>query len=253
MSPRCLSPERRQTLEISLRMARHYIAFDIETAKVIPGQSRDLMVHRPLGIACAATLSSTDDRPRLWHGRTGSQTPAGRMSRDDASELVSFLTTSANSGSTILTWNGLGFDFDILAEESGMLEECRLLALRHVDMMFHVFCELGYPIALDRAAQGMRLPGKSSSVAQHMAPEFWAEGRTDEVLAYVSQDVQATLQLAHTCEEQRELRWIARSGSVRNLMLSAGWLTVEAAMRLPEPDTSWMDNPMRRNRFTGWL
>ena len=30
-----------------------------------------------------------------------------------------------------------------LAEESGMVDECRHLALGHVDMMFHVFCELG--------------------------------------------------------------------------------------------------------------
>lgn len=57
------------------------------------------------------------------------------MSRDDAAELVNFLAEAADSGSTILTWNGL--DFDILAEESGMVEECRQLALAHVDMMFH--------------------------------------------------------------------------------------------------------------------
>jgi hypothetical protein len=44
---------------------------------------------------------------------------------------------------TIVTWNGTGFDFDILAEESGMLAECKGLAVNHVDMMFHVLCRLG--------------------------------------------------------------------------------------------------------------
>ncbi len=234
-------------------MARNYLAFDIETAKVIPGKVRDLKAHRPLGITCAATLSSTDDGLRLWHGRTGDQAPASRMSRDDAAKLINFLSVSADNGSTILTWNGLGFDFDILAEESGMVDECRRLALGHVDMMFHAFCEVGYPIALDRAAQGMRLPGKSSAVAQHMAPQLWAEGRTDEVLEYVSQDVRATLQIARACEQQRKLRWSARNGSIRDMKLHSGWLTVDAAMRLPEPDTSWMDNPMSRTRFTEWL
>ena len=234
-------------------MTRNYMAFDIETAKIIPGQVRDLKAHRPLGITCAATLSSTDDGPRLWHGRTNDQKPAERMGRADAVELVNFLTESTNNGSTILTWNGLGFDFDILAEESGMVEECRQLALGHVDMMFHVFCELGYPIGLDSAAKGMRLPGKSSAVAQHMAPQLWADGKTDEVLDYVSQDVGATLELARACEQQRALRWVARSGNVRDMTLGSGWLTVDAAMRLPEPDTSWMDDPMSRNRFTDWL
>lgn len=234
-------------------MTRNYIAFDIETAKIIPGQVRDLKAHRPLGIACAATLSSTADSPRLWHGRTDDQKPAARMSRDDAAELVNFLSGSAHNGCAILTWNGLGFDFDILAEESGMVDECRRLARGHVDMMFHVFCELGYPIGLDSAAKGMRLPGKSSAVPQHLAPQMWADGKTDEVLDYVSQDVQTTLDLAGACVEQRELRWIARSGKVRAMKLPSGWLTVDAAMRLPEPDTSWMDNPMPRSRFTGWL
>jgi len=234
-------------------MTRNYISFDIETAKIIPGQVRDLKAHRPLGIACAATLSNTDNGPRLWHGRTDDQKPAGRMSQDDAAELVNFLSKSSHNSSTILTWNGLGFDFDILAEESGMVDECRRLAVGHVDMMFHVFCELGYPIGLDSAAKGMHLRGKSSAVAQHMAPQFWADGKTDEVLDYVSQDVRATLKLAHASEQQRELLWIAHSGKVRDMKLRSGWLTVDAAMRLPEPDTSWMNAPMSRSRFTEWL
>ena len=215
-----------------------YIAFDIETAKILPQQVQDLKSHRPLGITCAATLAGSDDAPRLWHGRTDDQAPAGRMSGDEAEELVDFLAESVRNGATILTWNGLGFDFDILAEESGMLEECRRLALGHVDMMFHAFCELGYPIALDRAAQGMRLAGKSSDVASHMAPRLWAEGKTDDVLEYVSQDVRATLELSQACAQQGVLRWVARSGSVRDMKLPSGWLTVEAALRLPEPDTS---------------
>ncbi len=234
-------------------MVRKYVAFDIETAKVVPEHVRDLKAHRPLGISCAATYSDAEDGPRLWYGRTGSQTPAGQMSRADAGELVGFLVDAVQNGATVLTWNGLGFDFDILAEESGMLEECRQLAVGHVDMMFHAFCELGYPIALDRAAQGMGLPGKSSAVPQHMAPQYWADGRTEEVLDYVSGDVRATLELARTCEKQRKLRWVARSGKARDFSLGSGWLSVEAAMRLPEPDTSWMNDAMPRSRFTGWL
>ena len=37
-------------------MGRHYIAFDIETAKIIDGSVGDLKSHRPLGITCAATF-----------------------------------------------------------------------------------------------------------------------------------------------------------------------------------------------------
>jgi hypothetical protein len=175
------------------------------------------------------------------------------MTRDEAAELVKFLSGLTDVGFTVLTWNGLGFDFDILAEESGMENECKNLARGHVDMMFHAFCELGHGIGLDRAAKAMGLPGKPSTVPAESVPQFWADGRTDEVLDYVSQDVRNTLGLVETCEQSRSLRWMAHSGNIRELKLRSGWLTVDDAMRLPEPDTSWMNDPWPRSKFTGWL
>jgi hypothetical protein len=35
--------------------------------------------------------------------------------------------------------------------------------------------------------------------------------------------------------------------------LPNGWLTVREAWMLPEPDTSWMSNPLKRRDFTSWL
>ena len=234
-------------------MLRKYVAFDIETAKILPAVVTELKAHRPLGIACAATFCSTDDNPRLWYGQTDDGNAAPRMNRFEAAELVHLLSKFVADGFTILTWNGLGFDFDILAEESGRSDECGRLALSHVDMMFHVFCEKGFPIGLDRAAKAMGLLGKSQAVESHMAPQLWADGRTKEVLDYVAQDVRATLELARSCESQRALRWLTQKGSIRDLKLPRGWLTVDEARRLPEPDTSWMDDPMPRSRFTDWL
>ncbi len=233
-------------------MSRKYIAFDIETAKIIEGEVGELKSHRPLGITCAATLASGDENARLWYGRSDDG-PAAQMSREDAADLVKHLCEQTDNGSTILTWNGLGFDFDILAEESGMQDECKHLARTHVDMMFQVMCELGYPLGLDSAAKGMGHAGKSKDVAQELAPQLWADGQTDQVLAYVAQDVKATLDLAHACEQERALRWIARSGRLNTLKLRSGWLTVEEAQRLPEPDTSWMDSPLSRKKFSDWL
>ncbi len=234
-------------------MLRKYVAFDIETAKILPAVVSELKAHRPLGIACAATFCSTDDGPRLWYGLTDDGQPSTRMTREDAAKLVSALSAFVDDGFTILTWNGLGFDFDILAEESAMTDECRRLARGHVDMMFHFFCERGFLIGLDRAAKAMRLQGKSQAVEPHMAPQLWADGRTKEVLDYVSQDVRATLDLASACETQRRLRWLTKNGGLRDIKLPRGWLTVDEARRLPEPDTSWMDDPMPRSRFIDWL
>jgi hypothetical protein len=228
---------------------RRYLAFDIETGRMAESDWRSC---RPLGITCAATLMADSQEPVLWHGGDR-QSPSEQMSRDEAADLVHHLAAHVDRGYTIVTWNGAGFDFDILAEESGMLEECRRLAIAHVDMMFHILCRLGYGVGLDAAARGMGIPGKPDGMNGAVAPALWAEGRREEVLEYVAQDVGTTIELATTCETLGVLRWVARSGKVRCMALPKGWLTVESAERLPQPDTSWMTNPWSRERFTGWM
>jgi len=233
-------------------MNRKYLAFDIETAKEWP-EGADWRRHRPLGIACAATLTDGPDPPRFWHGAQPDGRPADRMSRDDVAQLVDYLLSMVSQGHTILTWNGLAFDFDVLAEESGRLEQCKGLALDHVDMMFHVFCTLGYPVGLEAAAKGSGLAGKPEGMSGIMAPSMWAAGKHQEVLDYVAQDARTTLELAELCEKAKCFRWITRRGKTSRMDLPAGWLTASQAMRLPEPDTSWMSSPLPRHRFTGWL
>ena len=122
------------------------------------------------------------------------------MSRQEAAGLVEYLTAQVGHGYTVATWNGMGFDFDILAEESGMLAECRELAVNHVDMMFHILCRLGFGVSLNAAAKGMNLPGKPEGMNGAMAPVLWAEGKRETVLEYVAQDVRTTAELATECE-----------------------------------------------------
>jgi hypothetical protein len=167
--------------------------------------------------------------------------------------LVQYLSKMVADGFTILTWNGLGFDFDILAEESGAVAECAECALGHVDMMFQVLCSLGYPIGLDKAAQGMGLPGKPPGMSGILAPQLWAQGRFQQVLEYVAQDVRTTMQLARAGEERRKLEWITRKGTKSSMPLRNGWLSVREALKLPEPDTSWMSAPISRREATAWL
>ena len=77
-----------------------------------------------------------------------------------------------------------------------------------------------------------------------VAPVLWAEGRREEVLGYVAQDVRIALGLATACEACGGFRWIARSGKL---------LSMASAEKLPQPDTSWMDEPWWRTKFTGWM
>ncbi len=50
-----------------MNMKRKYLAFDIETAKMVEDES-DWRSCRPLGISCAATLLSDSSELVLWHG-----------------------------------------------------------------------------------------------------------------------------------------------------------------------------------------
>jgi len=175
------------------------------------------------------------------------------MNRSQARALVDHLLTMVGDGYTIITWNGLGFDFDVLAEESGAHRECSQLATEHVDLMFHAFAVMGFPVALDRAARGMDIGGKFEGISGALAPRLWAEGQTETVMRYVAQDVRMLAALAEACERCGEMRWVTRKGSLGRMPLPDGWLRVHDAHRLPLPDVSWMDDPWPRSRFSSWL
>ncbi len=234
-------------------MRRKFLAFDVETAKQIPGDFSAWRKHRPLGICCAATVAGDTGEALLWNGVSDDDRPAASMNAMEVGELVKHLLEMSRRGYVIVTWNGLQFDFDVLAEESELWDPCRELARGHVDMMFQVVCQLGHVLSLDAAAKGMRLRGKTEGMSGQLAPELWARGEYDQVLQYVEQDARCTLGLAEACERNGRLRWISRRGGARDMPLPKGWLSVDEALKLPLPDTSWMTNPIGREQVTAWL
>jgi hypothetical protein len=234
-------------------MGRKYLAFDIETAKQVPGEDFNWKPHRPLGITCIASQSTECDEPRIWLTQTSSGIPAPQMEQDDVAGFVRYLSGAMTDGWVPLSWNGLSFDLDILAEESGSVDECKSLARNHVDMMFHVVCEKGFPVALKSAASGLGLEGKLAGVGGVDAPSLWANGQYHVVTDYVAQDVRTTLAVALKSEKKRLFAWTTRRGTISSMPLPRGWLTVDLAARLPLPDTSWMSKPPSRRDFMAWL
>ncbi len=233
-------------------MGHKYIAFDIETAKILPEHFSDLHDYRPLGITCAATWCTDEKTAKTFHSNKPDGFPAPQLSVQDSTLFVEHLKTKVTEGYTIVTHNGLGFDFDILAEESGKLNDCRKLALQHVDMMFHFFCGKGFAIGLNAAANAIGI-SKPADVDGSVAPQLWKDGKHQTVLDYVAQDCRLTLDIAKASEQARKISWITQRGKKSFFDLPNGWLTVEEASKLPLPDTSWMDNPWMRSEFTVWL
>jgi hypothetical protein len=69
-------------------VSRRYLAFDIETAKSVPGEDFDWKPRRPLGISCAAAFQCDAKEPIVWFGKNPDGTTANRMSRAEAADVV---------------------------------------------------------------------------------------------------------------------------------------------------------------------
>lgn len=227
---------------------RKYIALDLEISTPIPEGATDWQLYRPFGVACVVTKGSDHQYPLMWF-----EPGFGlRMTAALFLQLAMYLDGMIRKGYTLLTFNGAGFDFNVLQEEypGGAWGK---LAPIHVDLFFHIFCAKGYCRGLDTLARGAGLTGKPEGVDGARAPQMWLDGRYHEVLDYCAADVEMTLGLAEAGEGQGCVRWLAKSGKEDGIDLVDGWLTVGQAMRLPEPDNSWMSNPWPRSKFIGWL
>lgn len=235
-------------------------AFDLEIAKVLPTGETDWHAHRPLGISCAAIqLSDWDPRGHLLIHYT--ENPA--LSHDECQVLVAELQSLANGGYTLVGWNSASFDWAILAEESGLHQECAQLALGHVDLMFIVVTLRGHMLGLEKACQGAGVKGKlkdvtlkDGSVLSGMdgarAPELWQAGEYDAVLAYLADDVRCTLELAQAVEEQQHISWLSAKGYPQTVHIPQLY-TVAECLRIKREIPHWVTSPVSRRSFVEWM
>ena len=242
------------TLEVENKMdTDRILALDIETVKPFP-QGDDWHDHRPLGISTVALASVMGGTQ--WFAAGDDGYPGALMRRWQVDALVDSLEREAANGMIFVTWNGMGFDWPVIAEESGRLESVQQLARHHVDMMYYFLCAKGFPLSLKAAADGMGAGTKLEGVEGANAPAMWASGDLadrERVVHYCAQDAALTLRVAIACQATKELRWTSRAGRPNQLALPDGWETVRNARMMPEPDTSWMSDPMSRQTFDAWL
>lgn len=241
-----------------------FVAFDAEIAKPVP-EGPDLLAHRP-GLACAALAREGEGPASILFDPAASPEffdPATRtMTREGALRILAALEDAVGRGDRPVTWNGAGFDFRLLADETGRHAECVRLVMASVDMMFQVLCERGHPLSLDAALRGTGLApkmdqvtlrsGESVRISGVEAPRYWQAGEYAAVAAYCAADAERTAALAAACQVSRRLAWISQKGRPNEIYLRTGWLTVEQCLALPLPDTSWMTKPMRREDVLAW-
>jgi len=231
-------------------------SFDIEIAKVLPDDFDNWEEFSPLGITCAAVAFSDREEVRYWHS-------APQLNKEQCVNLVHDLQELVAEGYYLLSWNGAGFDFHVLALESGLFEECGELALHHIDLMLLVTFKKGWYLGLQKALTGAGLAGKLKSITLSdgselhdmdgsKAPHLWASGEYDAVLEYLKQDVIQPLKLAYDIQRTGSIRWISNNGNPQDVQI-ARLITVLECFNIPEPDVSWMKSPPTREQFVSWI
>jgi hypothetical protein len=231
-----------------------FAIFDLETARILPPDTANIIKHMPLGISCAAVALS-DGPTEVWHG-------APQLDRAGAQELVRRMEALVAQGYVLVTWNGASFDFRVLAAESGMEEACGRLAMDHCDLMAVVVCIKGYRLGLQKVLEGAGMAGKTTQYrlpdgrmvdpSGANAPILWDEGHYDAVLSYLTQDVEQMRDLMPHILRRRGLFWTSGRGKPQSLPLPS-LLSVRDCMALPLPDTAWMDNPPSRAELVEWI
>jgi hypothetical protein len=233
-----------------------FLAFDLEIASVL-ADFINWRAYRPVGICCAAAIDETGEH-RLWFGRKTDGTPAPRMLRHEAADLLAFLAGHQRAGRMVVTWNGANFDFDVLGEESANPPISMQLAREHVDLMVVFGCVRGHQLSLGKAARACgSWKGAGGIATGDEPPVLWANGEYDRVLSYVTQDAKATASIARTMIERRGFTWTTVGGSQARFELppyaqSLDDMTVEKALNWPPPAYSWSGPQFDRAASLDW-
>jgi hypothetical protein len=224
-----------------------YAAFDLEIAEPMEAE------YNGQHVSCAAVY--TENGVQYFSGKP-------YMKPFEVGMMIGELVKLTHKGYSILTWNGLSFDFKVLAAQSQLFDVVKMLAFQHYDPMFQVLCTKGFPIGLDKACVGAGIEGKKHVVALKSgevltemdgkrAPELWAAGEYKAVLEYLHDDVSQLWELAKVIESQKMIRWTSNSGRL-NKMGVYKLLTVKECLDIPLPDTSWMASHIDRKSMFAW-
>jgi len=228
------------------------IGFDIEICDEFDLQrGEDLDEKGPFRISVAAIHDSETGRTRVWHDVDASGAPAAHLDRALARSVLEQLREWQRGGKRIVAWNGLSFDIRWMGEAAGDLALAREIARSLVDPMFQFFCLRGFPVGLQAVATGLGLPLKKLMDGKD-APAEWNRGSRARVIEYVQEDCRITSLVCKAIEERRTIIWRTSKGSLSEQRMPK-LLSVEQCLALPEPDTSWMDAPIPRAKFAGWL
>jgi hypothetical protein len=194
-----------------------------------------------------AAVTRTGGTDTVWAETNSPPTP---FSQDQYNKLARALVNHATG--PIVTFNGAGFDFRLLAEHVDDLELKRKLVYtvvyNHVDIMMDFLCSTGYFASLDSFLKGTDLSAKIWSGDKSAELCLTSDAFFQKTIEYCRSDVAALEQLEHHVAAHACLWRTTKAGKKQS------WTPFHdtkfrhvheciKAWRTHPVDTSWMDTP----------
>ena len=174
------------------------LVFDLETkylAQEVGGWSN----IDKLGLAAAVLL----------HVETGE---AHRFVEQDASDLIDRLLIADR----IVGFNLIRFDYEVL-RPYGLLVTPDMIH-RTIDLLDHIYQNLGFRLSLDNLAEATLNVRKSANGLKSV--EWYREGKLDQVLEYCEQDVRVTYNLWEYGRQNTHVKYKDRDYQLRRVLVS---------------------------------
>jgi len=226
------------------------LSFDIELSDLFElKKNEDMEKYAPFHISVAATAVH-DGEERAWYSEEDGQ-PALNLTRERAHELLEYLDEMQQKEFMVCAWNGLGFDLKWIGYQADDMALAARIALKSYDPMFQFFNQAGFPVGLGKVAKGMGITQEKLMDGAD-APKKWRAGNHQEVMDYCLGDCQMTNLIVRGIQETRQVRWATAKGIISSKPMPR-LKSVEEVIRDPEPDQSWLDNPIPKTKFYKWV
>jgi hypothetical protein len=227
------------------------LSFDIEISDVFElGEHEDMAKYAPFHISVAATAVHGGEE-KVWFSTDEDGDPALNLSQQHAHELLEYLDDMQRNDFMVCAWNGLNFDLRWIGWLANDMPLAARIALRSYDPMFQFFNQAGFPVGLAKVGQAMGI-SQEKLMDGADAPKEWRAGNHQQVMDYCLGDCQMTNQIILAIQNEREVKWVTGRGHISSKPMLR-LKPVEDVIQDPEPDQSWMDEPIPRSSFYQWV
>jgi hypothetical protein len=227
------------------------LSFDIEISDVFElGKHEDMEKYAPFHISVGATAIHNGEE-RVLYSEDKRGRPALNLTQQRAHELLEYLEEMQQMEFIVCAWNGLSFDLKWIGHQADDMALAARIALKSYDPMFQFFNQAGFPVGLGKVAKGMGIPQEKLMDGAD-APKQWRAGNYQEVMDYCLGDCQMTNLIVCAIQKAQQVLWVTGKEHISSEPMPR-LKSVEEVIQDPEPDQSWMDNPVLKTKFYEWV